>query len=161
MSARLKLFSRGGKIVPHFGRRELYSEWGRSPVGEVGDNNSHVRGRQLVLHSPSTTHTPSERARTRRTLRASVSAPPRALRASVFEQDILLLVRQKSAEGRPSRFSVFLCVGGQSAGLNRDILASDKEEPRLRARGVLFCPSRKSKIFTRAPVVRERSGTRL
>ena len=24
------------KLVPHFGRKELYSEWGRSPVGEEG-----------------------------------------------------------------------------------------------------------------------------
>ena len=50
------------KLVPHFGRRELYFEWGRSPVAgvpanitngdfvgysEEGDNNSPVRGRRL------------------------------------------------------------------------------------------------------------------
>ena len=94
------------KLVPHFRRRELYSEWGRSPVGEVGDNNSHVRGRRLVLHSPNPPSTLSERLRTRR-----------ALRASVFEQDILLLARQKSAEGRPSRFLVCLvCFEGRSVG---------------------------------------------
>ena len=50
-----KIFGKVQKLVPHFGRRELYSEWGRSPVGEVGDNNSHVRGRQLILYTPSTT----------------------------------------------------------------------------------------------------------
>ena len=63
------------KLVPHFRRRELYSEWGRSPVAgvptnitngdfvgysEEGANNSHVRGRRLILHSPSTTRTLSE-----------------------------------------------------------------------------------------------------
>ena len=40
-----EIFGKIQKLVPHFGRSELYSEWGRSPVGEEGDNNSHVRGR--------------------------------------------------------------------------------------------------------------------
>ena len=61
VSAITKIFGKVQKLVPHFGRRVLYSEWGRSPVGEEGDNNSPVRGRRLVLYSPSTTHTPSVR----------------------------------------------------------------------------------------------------
>ena len=71
VSAITKIFGKIQKLVPHFGRSELYSEWGRSPVGEEGDNNSPVRGRQPVLHSPSTTRTLIERLRVRRTLRAS------------------------------------------------------------------------------------------
>ena len=49
------------KLVPHFRRSELYSEWGRSPVGEVGDFHSPVRGRQPVLYSPSAMKALSER----------------------------------------------------------------------------------------------------
>ena len=45
VGARPKLFSRGGKLIPHFGRRQAYSEWGRSPGGEEGVCHSHVRGR--------------------------------------------------------------------------------------------------------------------
>ena len=41
-------FGKVQKSVPHFGRRQAYSEWGRSPVGEVGVCHSHVRGRQLI-----------------------------------------------------------------------------------------------------------------
>ena len=44
-----KIFGKVQKQVPHFGRRELYSEWGRSPGGEEGVCHSHVIGRQLVL----------------------------------------------------------------------------------------------------------------
>ena len=35
--------------VPHFGRCELYSEWGRSPVGEEGVSYSNVRGRKFIF----------------------------------------------------------------------------------------------------------------
>ena len=43
-----KILGKVEKQVPHFGRRELNSEWGRSPGGEEGVSYSHVRGRQLV-----------------------------------------------------------------------------------------------------------------
>ena len=36
VSAITKIFGKVQKLVPHFGRRVLYSEWGRSPVGEEG-----------------------------------------------------------------------------------------------------------------------------
>ena len=80
VGAIIKILSKVQKSVPHFGRRELYSEWGRSPgirgprkvpqrsedtlwgFGEEGVFYSHVRGRQLV-YSPSTTLTPSEHSR--------------------------------------------------------------------------------------------------
>ena len=58
-----KIFGKVQKSVPHFGRRELYSEWGRSPGGEEGDNNSYVSVRQQVLYSPNTTHTLSKSPR--------------------------------------------------------------------------------------------------
>ena len=48
VSAITKNFGKIQKLIPHFGRRELYSEWGRSPVGEVGDNNSHDRGQDFI-----------------------------------------------------------------------------------------------------------------
>ena len=35
---------------------------GGKPEGKEGVSNSHVRGRRLILHSPNTTHTLSERA---------------------------------------------------------------------------------------------------
>ena len=46
-----KIFSKVQKSVPHFGRRELYSEWGRSPGGEEGVSYSHVRGRQPISNT--------------------------------------------------------------------------------------------------------------
>ena len=65
-----KIFGKVQKSVPHFGSRELYSEWGRSPGGEEGVSYSHVRGRQLVFFyehaepsfvaSPNTTRTLTE-----------------------------------------------------------------------------------------------------
>ena len=60
-----KIFGKVQKSVPHFGRCELYSEWGRSPGGEEGVSYSHVRGRQLVFFYEHDAH--SERAPTRRT----------------------------------------------------------------------------------------------
>ena len=48
VSAITKIFGKVQKLVPHFGRSELYSEWGRSPVGEVGDFHSHVRGQDFI-----------------------------------------------------------------------------------------------------------------
>ena len=59
VGAMTKIFGKVQKLVPHFGRRQAYSEWGRSAEGEEGVSYSHVRGRQLV-YSPITTHTPSE-----------------------------------------------------------------------------------------------------
>ena len=67
-----KNFGKVQKSVPHFGRRELYSEWGRSPGGEEGVSYSHVRGRQLV-YSLNTTLTPSEHPRDEQHIR---SPPP-------------------------------------------------------------------------------------
>ena len=32
------------KKVPHFRRDELYSEWGRSPEGEEGEQYFHIEG---------------------------------------------------------------------------------------------------------------------
>ena len=43
-----KIVGKFQKLVPHFGRCELSSEWGRSPGGEEGVSYSHVRGRQFV-----------------------------------------------------------------------------------------------------------------
>ena len=64
-----KNFGKVQKSVPHFGRRELYSEWGRSPGGEEGVSYSHVRGRQLV-YSLNTTLTPSEHPRDEQHIRS-------------------------------------------------------------------------------------------
>ena len=81
-----KILSKVQKSVPHFGRCELYSEWGRSPGGEEGVSYSHVRGRQLVFSSSTTqplSESPagrkahSERPRVRRSLRVSVTWCPR------------------------------------------------------------------------------------
>ena len=44
-----QIFGKVQKSVPHFGRRQAYSEWGRSPGGEEGVSYSHVRGRQLIF----------------------------------------------------------------------------------------------------------------
>ena len=48
VSAITKIFGKIQKLIPHFGRRELYSEWGRSPVGEEGDFHSHVSGQDFI-----------------------------------------------------------------------------------------------------------------
>ena len=45
VGANTKIFGKVQKQVPHFGRRQAYSEWGRSPGGEEGVSYSHVRGR--------------------------------------------------------------------------------------------------------------------
>ena len=60
-----KIFCKVQKLVPHFGRRELNSEWGRSAEGEEGVCHSHVRGRQPVSFPEHDAH--SERAPPRRT----------------------------------------------------------------------------------------------
>ena len=80
VGAIIKILSKVQKSVPHFGRRELYSEWGRSPgirgprkvpqrsedtlwgFSEEGVFYSHVRGRQLV-YSPSTSDLYTKTAR--------------------------------------------------------------------------------------------------
>ena len=81
-----KILSKVQKSVPHFGRCELYSEWGRSPGGEEGVSYSHVRGWQLVFiyeHAapfervPPETKSLIERPRARRSLRVSVTWCPR------------------------------------------------------------------------------------
>ena len=69
VGARPKLFSRGGKLIPHFGRCELYSEWGRSPGGEEGVSYFHVRERQFVFSS-STTQPLSEHPRDEKPVRS-------------------------------------------------------------------------------------------
>ena len=61
---------------------------GGKPEGKEGDNNSPVRGRQPVLHSPSTPRTLNERLRTRRTLRAGV-----------FEYDVSLSETEPEPQG--------------------------------------------------------------
>ena len=48
VGANTKVFSKVQKLVPHFGRRQAYSEWGRSPEGEEGVSYSHVRGRKPI-----------------------------------------------------------------------------------------------------------------
>ena len=65
-----KIFGKAQKLVPHFGRHKLYSEWGRSPGGEEGDNNSYVSVRQQVLYSPNTTHTLSKSPRDEQPIRS-------------------------------------------------------------------------------------------
>ena len=75
-----KILGKIQKQVAHFGRSELYSEWGRSPgirgprkvpqrsedtlwgFSEEGGSHSHVRGRQLIFY-----------LRTRRSLWVSLS----------------------------------------------------------------------------------------
>ena len=75
-----KNFGKAQKQVPHFGRRVLYSEWGRSPGGEEGVCHSHVRGRQLIFFyehdehhgraSPNTPTTPREHPRDEKFIRS-------------------------------------------------------------------------------------------
>ena len=70
VGAMTKIFGKVQKLVPHFGRRQAYSEWGRSAEGEEGVSYSHVKGRQLV-YSSNPTHPPSEHPRARRTARSN------------------------------------------------------------------------------------------
>ena len=49
VGAMTKIFGKVQKLVPHFGRRQAYSEWGRSAEGEEGVSYSHVRGWQLIF----------------------------------------------------------------------------------------------------------------
>ena len=65
VGAMTKIFGKVQKLVPHFGRRQAYSEWGRSAEGEEGGCHSHVRGRQPVSFPEHDAH--SERAPPRRT----------------------------------------------------------------------------------------------
>ena len=60
VGANTKVFSKVQKLVPHFGRRQAYSEWGRSAEGEEGVSYSHVRGRKFIFFYEHAEH--SERA---------------------------------------------------------------------------------------------------